>query len=170
MRIDDFDILDNNEEPAPDDRHEIRATGPFVMVPTWIAKHPTLSLADSRVFTVLLSHCNTKSRVPSCFVGRKLLARECRLSIRTIGRALLSLAEANLLTIKPRTRSDGSSRSNIYVLHVQEPESTKKRGYHKNITPGGARDTPGGARDTVQGTGDTVQGTCGTPLTRSHIN
>lgn len=53
-----------------------------------------------------------------CWPSVSTLAERCVKSTRTVQRALLTLASANLICCEPRQRADGSSTSNRYVLQL----------------------------------------------------
>lgn len=52
----------------------------------------------------------------SCWPGVKTIARELKLSPRTVQRALRDLEQAGLVQRQPRYRKNGSRTSNLYSI------------------------------------------------------
>lgn len=55
-----------------------------------------------------------------CWPGVKTIAKELKLSTRTIQRAMQDLEKAGLVTRQFRYRKNGSYTSNLYYLHEKE--------------------------------------------------
>jgi hypothetical protein len=66
-----------------------------------------------------------------CWPSREVLAKKCGDSVRTVIRGIVKLEQRGFLSNKPRTRENGSYRSNIYQLKINDkmslnqPEPTK---------------------------------------------
>lgn len=68
------------------------------------------------VLMVLANRANNDE--PTCFPGQETIAREARLSVRTVRTALAALEEAGLITRKERRRADGSRSSDEYRVNI----------------------------------------------------
>ena len=75
------------------------------------------SSTEKIVLVALADHANDEGK---CWPGYKGLAGKCGLTRRSIIYVIQRLVDRGLVSIEERRREDGSYRSNLYVLHVQE--------------------------------------------------
>ncbi len=78
-----------------------------------IVKTTAMSRKAAAVLHNLAMHSNKKDE---CFPALKTIAREVRMSVRSVQRALDELLEAGLITKKHNYRANGSQTSNIYKI------------------------------------------------------
>lgn len=78
-----------------------------------IIKNESLTSKAAAVLHNLALHSNKENE---CFPALKTIARECRLSVRTVQRALDELLSVGLITKKHNYRANGSQTSNIYRI------------------------------------------------------
>ncbi|MGJ3501782.1 hypothetical protein PsalN5692_03765 (plasmid) [Piscirickettsia salmonis] len=70
------------------------------------------------------------------------IAKQCKISERTVQRTLEKLKEKGLISLIPRYRDNGSRSSNIYQLHLNNPiaqvesDAQSKIKPHDKMTPG----------------------------------
>ncbi|MGJ3495148.1 helix-turn-helix domain-containing protein [Piscirickettsia salmonis] len=84
------------------------------------------------------------------------IAKQCKISERTVQRTLEKLKEKGLISLIPRYRDNGSRSSNIYQLHLNNPiaqvesDAQSKIKPHDKMTPGWCQNDGGGGdtRDT----------------------
>lgn len=73
----------------------------------------TLSMKAAAVLNNLILHSNKSNE---CFPALRTIARECKMSIRTVQRGLDELLSIGLVTKKHNYRENGSQTSNIYKI------------------------------------------------------
>lgn len=78
-----------------------------------IVKTTAMSRKAAAVLHNLAMHSNKKDE---CFPALKTIAREVKMSVRSVQRALDELLEAGLITKKHNYRANGSQTSNIYKI------------------------------------------------------
>ena len=54
----------------------------------------------------------------TCFPSRKLIAKECCITLRTVDKALASLQNLALIDLQNRKRMNGSNTTNLYTITV----------------------------------------------------
>lgn len=104
------------------------ATDGFAVVPREILFDPTLSANAKLTYAALSSHAN---RYAQAWPSRQTLADELGISESSVKRAVKELADANVITVRGRARSDGGQTSNVYTLAGSEgptPRVTQTRG------------------------------------------
>lgn len=104
-------------------------TRPFIKADIEIKNEiiQTLDLASYGVYLTILSHKNTES--DSCFPSRKLLAKECNLSERTITRYLTQLYENQFIVIE----SGMFNKANTYYFPLEDIYTKEEREHFMNI-------------------------------------
>lgn len=78
-----------------------------------IIKSTSMSRKAAAVLHNLAMHSNKKDE---CFPALKTIAKEVKMSVRSVQRALDELLEAGLITKKHNYRANGSQTSNIYKI------------------------------------------------------
>ena len=81
-----------------------------IAINTIIKSEDHLTAKAAAVLHNLALHSNKNNE---CFPALKTIARECRLSLRTVQRALDELLSAGIITKKHNYRPNGSQTSNI---------------------------------------------------------
>ncbi len=84
-----------------------------IAINTIIKSEDHLTAKAAAVLHNLALHSNKNNE---CFPALKTIARECRLSLRTVQRALDELLSAGIITKKHNYRPNGSQTSNIYKI------------------------------------------------------
>lgn len=84
-----------------------------IAINTIIKSEDHLTAKAAAVLHNLALHSNKNNE---CFPALKTIARECRLSLRTVQRALDELLSAGIITKKHNYRANGSQTSNIYKI------------------------------------------------------
>lgn len=69
-----------------------------------------------RAKTVYVYLRDRSDREGACWPGVKTVARELKLSTRTVQRAIRDLEQAGLVTRQERFRENGSHTSNLYII------------------------------------------------------
>lgn len=69
-----------------------------------------------RAKTVYVYLRDRSDREGTCWPGVKTVARELKLSTRTVQRAIRDLETAGLVTRQERFRENGSHTSNLYII------------------------------------------------------
>lgn len=80
----------------------------------------SLSSKAVAVFNNLVMHCSNDTF--SCFPGLKTIAKECRISVRSVQRGLDELLEAGYITKKHNYRANRSQTTNIYTVILKVAE------------------------------------------------
>lgn len=88
---------------------------PFECIPHWLLFDPALTSNALRVWLILQKHRDYDTG--ECWPGRRRLAEMAHLSVKTIDRALATLAGIGAITITTRKKDDGSNQSNLYQVH-----------------------------------------------------
>lgn len=65
------------------------------------------------VYCCLLRHCDEQMQ---CFPSRRIIAKECRISLTTVDSAMNALIAHGLVQKINRKRHDGSKTSNFYLV------------------------------------------------------
>ena len=73
-----------------------------------------------RAVTVYVYLRDRSNKEGSCWPGVKTIARELKLSPRTVQRAVRELEKVGLVTRQARYRENGSYTSNKYFLHTKK--------------------------------------------------
>ena len=73
-----------------------------------------------RAVTVYVYLRDRSNKEGSCWPGVKTIARELKLSPRTVQRAMRDLEKVGLVTRQARYRENGSYTSNKYFLHTKK--------------------------------------------------
>ena len=95
------------------------STATFAMIPTWIMRS-TLSANAIRLYGVLATYADGTTR--EAFPSRATIARDMQLSqARSVDPYIEELAAFGALTVQRRQRPDGSYRSSLYTLALEEP-------------------------------------------------
>lgn len=71
---------------------------------------------DFIVYCCLVRHKDNNSH--TCYPSRKLIAKECCISPRTVDKALASLQSRGLISLQNRKRMNGSNTTNLYTVTV----------------------------------------------------
>lgn len=71
---------------------------------------------DFIVYSCLVRHKDNETH--TCFPSRKLIAKECCVSPRTVDKALASLQTLGLIYLQNRKRMNGSNTTNLYKVTV----------------------------------------------------
>lgn len=77
-----------------------------------------------KVYCVLAKYANYRTR--ECFVSKKTIAAEAKVSLSTVLRSLKVLCEQNLISVVSRFRENGRQTSNLYKLLDNPQISTKE--------------------------------------------
>lgn len=78
-----------------------------------IIANTELTKKAAAVLLNLTMHSNKEDK---CFPALKTIARECKMSVRSVQRGLDELLEIGLITKKHNFRANGSQTSNIYTI------------------------------------------------------
>ena len=102
------------------------STATFAMIPTWIMRS-TLSANAIRLYGVLATYADAETR--EAFPSRATIARDMQLSqARSVDPYIEELAAFGALTVQRRQRPDGSYRSSLYTLALEEPARSATEG------------------------------------------
>ena len=71
---------------------------------------------DFIVYSCLVRHKDYETH--TCYPSRKLIAKECCMSPRTVDKALATLQSLGLIYLQNRKRLNGSNTSNLYTVRV----------------------------------------------------
>jgi len=94
------------------------------------------------IVLMVLADC-ADAETGSCFPSIAHIARNARMSERTVQRTLLALRGDGWITIQPNTRRNGSTSSNVYVIQFEALQLTpfvrrstaRQKGGCQNVTP-----------------------------------
>ena len=71
---------------------------------------------DFIVYSCLVRHKDNETH--TCYPSRKLIAKECCITLRTVDKALASLQNLSLIDLQNRKRMNGSNTTNLYTITV----------------------------------------------------
>ena len=71
---------------------------------------------DFIVYSCLVRHKDNETH--TCYPSRKLIAKECCITLRTVDKALTSLQNLSLIDLQNRKRMNGSNTTNLYKVTV----------------------------------------------------
>lgn len=111
--------------------------GPFVIIPLWVVTHPDISPSALRVYAVLASFANQRH---ACWPGKERIADDANLSRNTVDEALKQLADAGMLTVRPRYDDEGRQTTNHYHLVQMDPRPPQPDHPPKNWEGGPPQD------------------------------
>ncbi len=73
---------------------------------------------NHREITVYRCLCDKANKKGECYPSARTIAKELKISSRTVFRALNGLEQKRLITRRNRVRNNGGTSSNIYKLGV----------------------------------------------------
>lgn len=88
---------------------------PFECVPHWLLMDTGISAVALRIWLILRKHRNYQTG--EAWPGRRRIADQCGVSVKTVDRELANLASRGAITIRRRKRTDGGDDSNMYHIH-----------------------------------------------------
>lgn len=122
-----------------------------VQAMSWVFDHSESELAARLVLLSIANHCDAHGR--NAFPSQELIAEEAHVSVRTVKRCIVALAEAGELTVENRKGAAvGRARTNYYELpeFIAHLEATKGQSVHERrgdtAAPEPADEVPSDAR------------------------
>lgn len=110
----------------------------FCIIPEWVL-YAEVSATAVRVYGVLNRYANDKTN--KCHPARSTIAEKCRISEKSVDRAIKELKKIKALKVKSRKSSQGDYTSNEYTLFSISPAYAQ----WTPVSPGGDKnDTTGG--------------------------